>query len=95
MSQKVCVLSETEAKRLELHGIKPSCHRHEHVTRAEANEMMTAQDVRRVMLPGKLRIAFIVQWTWRKVYGRSPLARVGPRNQWGPGNPGMQLVRGS
>jgi len=39
--------------------------------------------------------AFIIQWTFRKVYERSGISRCGPRGQKGPGMPVMQLVRGT
>jgi len=98
-------LSHTDAKRLTLHGIRPSCYRHEHILQPEADQLRAAGEVKEVVTyrtvtvngkerqikdAGPPRVTFKDSTTWVKVYLRQGLSA----QLHGPGMPVMQFVRG-
>jgi hypothetical protein len=94
MSRKVCILSTEETKDWTDHGMRPQCHNHRHVRRADALDMAHLGDFSSYSEPiaklvGPHHIVMKTAWTWRaKASGRA-------RMLGAPVLRTMQLVEGT
>ena len=86
MSVKICILSESEAQKLERFGVKPDCAEHPHIPRKDISALTEGKTPSAVRV-GRNRICMVGNHTWKKRHS-------GARSVYGgPLFPVMQLIR--
>ena len=97
MSQKVCVLTAEEHDDWIRTGVRPDCHGHRHVRRADAVDMLGhgashySQPIARLV--GPHHIVLKSAWNWRKKICGPPMLGSTKRHAFGLAT--MQLVSGA